>query len=76
MKDEVGVVKHAVATAKEALWTKHVANVNAIRSSATAWESVKMLRAGSQGVYTLHGPCGGTSRQSIRLESWVTALQR
>jgi len=39
-------VKHAVAAAKEAWWSKHVSNVNAIRSSATAWESVKMLRAG------------------------------
>jgi hypothetical protein len=32
--------------AKEAWWRKHVTNVNAIRSSAAAWESVKMLRAG------------------------------
>ena len=39
-------VKHAVAAAKEAWWSKHVSSVNAIRSSATAWESVKMLRAG------------------------------
>jgi hypothetical protein len=35
-KDEVGGEKHAVATAKEAWWKKHVANINAIRSSATA----------------------------------------
>jgi hypothetical protein len=39
-------MQHTVATAKEAWWTKHVANVNAIRSSATAWGYVKMLRAG------------------------------
>jgi hypothetical protein len=33
------VVKHAVAAAKEAWWTKHVSHhVNAIQSSATAWE--------------------------------------
>jgi hypothetical protein len=58
---------------------KHVTSVNAIRSSATAWESVKMLRAGLAKARkgSPLGLCGGMCRPSTHPVSWeMVQVQR